>query len=56
MTDRLIVTHYDSWSPPTYEPCSSEGYVVTMLALYAIAATVAVIGVTLWAIVRGRGR
>ena len=56
VNNRLIVTHYDAWAPPTDEPCSSEDYAVTMLALYAIAATVAVIGVTLWAIVRGRGR
>ena len=56
MTDRLIVTPYDAWAPPTDEPCSSEDYVVTMLALYAIAATVAVIGVTLWGWARGRGR
>ena len=51
MTDRVIVTHYDAWAPPT-----PEDYVVTMLALYAIAAPVAVIGLGMWAIVRGRGR
>ena len=56
MTNRLIVTHYDAWAPPTDEPCSSEDYAFTALAQYAIAATVAVIGMTLWAIVRGRGR
>ena len=56
MTDRLIVTHYDAWAPPTYEPCSSEDYAFTALALYAMAATVAVIALGTWAIVRGRGR
>ena len=56
MNNRLIVTHYDAWAPPTYEPCSSEDYAVTMLALYAMAAMVGLIGGTLWGWARGRGR
>ena len=51
MSNRLIVTHYDAWAPPT-----PEDYAFTALALYAMAATVAVIGLGMWAMVRGRGR
>ena len=51
MSNRVTVTSYQTWAPLTH-----EDYAFTALALYAIAATVAVIGVGMWAIVRGRGR
>ena len=49
----VITTYVDTaaWAPPT-----PEDYALTALALYAMAATVAVIGVTLWGWARGRGR
>jgi hypothetical protein len=51
MTNRVTVTHFDAWAPPTH-----EDYAVTWLVLYAMAVTLALVAVGISGAVRRRGR